>query len=180
MRSVTEKVGIVAIIALAVGPLAFLGGMKAENWRLTATHAKALQDLADGANDAVSAAQARQQAVELELATERRNFTAKLGELNDANIKLQGDLESERDCVRTGKCRVFVAASCAVPADRVPGAGGSGSTAAGGTVAGTARLGSEAAENYLDYKRLYQEQLSTLRKCHLYAQEIMKRKKAPQ
>jgi len=123
--------------------------------QLRASHAQQMQAIADSVAATAKAAHDRQ----LEL-------TSKIGELNDEHAKKLADLEDERADIAAGRRVVYVKASCpAVPAD--------GSTAASGTADTAARLGAEAGQDYLDYKRAYAEQYSLLLKCHAYANKVM-------
>lgn len=114
---------------------------------------KAAQDLADRAIEAQ-----KEQAV----------LTAQMKVLNDEKQRMQADLDRERADIAAGRRVLYVKATCpAVSAD--------GSTAASGDTGGTARLDAAATADYLDLRRLYNEQLGTLRKCQAFGKAVMAR-----
>lgn len=114
---------------------------------------KAAQDLADRAIEAQ-----KEQAV----------LTAQMKVLNDEKQRMQADLDRERADIAAGRRVLYVKATC-------PTVSADGSTPASGDTGGSARLDAAATADYLDLRRLYNEQLGTLRKCQAFGKAVMAR-----
>lgn len=104
----------------------------------------------------------------IEAQKDQAALTAQMKVLNDEKQRMQADLDRERSDIAAGRRVLRVKATCpAVSAD--------GSSSASGDTGGAARLDAAATADYLDLRRLYNEQLGTLRKCQAFGKAVMAR-----
>lgn len=137
--------------------LAFVAGCQVTTWRFEAQISKAEAVAADAQVEEGRRVDLRQKTLQQEIVR-----------LNDELEKKKRTLAADRDGIVAGTRVVHVAAKCPIQkSDASEGVGGTSRT-----TVGTARLEPAARADYLDYRRKYDEQLTTLRKCVAFAREV--------
>jgi len=149
-------------LLLVAGVVGAAGGAWVTDNALTASHEAYKATVANDAKDnalavlaALEKAGSRVQAAEATISEQRLQ-----------NAKADEEVERLNNCIKSGKCGLRVAAKCPDSANlhTAPGDSASGNTAAG------ARLTPAAESDYLEFQRLYAEQLKVLRICKAYGE----------
>lgn len=141
-----------ALIALAVAVAGFAAGWSVNGWRLTGQH------------EAEARERATQTLRQLEhITADRDRLAGALAQANDTHLHALKGMQDEtnrlRDCLRTGRCGLRVAASCPQPAG-TNGAAGSGLGAGVG-----ARLDPDAEPAYFALREGIQRTQRKLAAC---------------
>lgn len=143
----------------------------AQEWRWNATYNDAMATVAKDAKDraqavvlALNAAGEKVQVAEAAISQQRED-NAKTTEAQAA------ELDRLNRCLKSGTCGLRVAAKC-------PAAGPvqqAGNDSAGRDSQAGARLDPAAESDYLEFRRLYKQQLDTLKICKTYGESQIKK-----
>jgi prophage endopeptidase len=150
-----------AVFAGGLGAGAWLAGnaLSTEHEQYKASVAKDAEDRALAVLMALEAAGEKVQAGEAAISKQRED-NAKATELQAA------ELDRLNRCLKSGTCGLRVAAKCPSVPNTTSGDGAERDSAAG------ARLTAAAESDYLEFRRKYAEQLSTLRMCKAFGDAL--------